>query len=67
MIDSITPDEAVERGLKVLAGPYSKSQRPMARRVMDDMQSGKIPAAYVTTRDGLEVWRSTIGFFQTAK
>jgi hypothetical protein len=65
---SISPQEAVDRGLRVLAGPYLKSENWMIDGVIADMARGKIAAAIVLNANGQrEVWRSISGFREVCK
>jgi hypothetical protein len=64
----ITPDQATERGLRVLAGPYFKCEEWMIDAVLADMRRGNIEASIVENANGQrEVWRSVSGFREVCK
>jgi hypothetical protein len=65
---AITPEQAKERGLRVLAGPYFKCEAWMIDAVLADMRRGNIEAAIVENPHGqCEVWRSICGFREVQK
>jgi hypothetical protein len=65
---AITPEQASERGLRVLAGPYFNCEAWMIDAVLADMRRGNIAASVIENANGQrEVWRSVSGFREVQK
>jgi len=61
-VSSITPQEAQDAGMRILAGPYTERETPMLESA--SRQLGSIVHAYVQTEAGIELWRTGIGWVE---
>jgi hypothetical protein len=61
-METITKQQAEERGLRVLCGPYKKSQMWMVNNALRTL--GTIESALVAVPAGIEIWRTNNGWVE---
>jgi len=61
-MNPLTPQQAEDAGMRILAGPYPERETPMLESA--SRQLGNIVHAYVQTEAGIELWRTGIGWVE---